>query len=211
MGAVRLLRTLGPLALTAGLLAGCGSGSSGTAADPVSSLEPGDSLPSNAATGLPTTGTTSGLELRPVYARYVPGAPMGLGPAVPKALLPTVQSYPCTSTAGQLQGMAMECDAGKAVYLLKDPLVTGGVASATAKQIGHKNVWYVSIQLDQQASDTLAKATGSMSGNELALSYQGSVLAADPLYKPITDGRLSITGDYNQKQATAIASEISAS
>jgi preprotein translocase subunit SecD len=210
MGAVRLVRTLALLALMAGLVAGCGSGSSSTpAADPVQSLEPGDSAPTDAATGLPTTGTTAGLELRPVYARYASGVPLELGPAAPKDLVKTLSQHACPSPASQLQGMQLECDAGKTVYLLKDPIVTGGVATATAKQIGHKKLWFVEVQLDQQASDQLAAATGQSSGTELAMSFDGTVLTAPVLFKPITDGSFAITGNYNQKQATRLASQLS--
>jgi hypothetical protein len=211
MGAVRLLRTLAPLALLAAVATGCGSGSSSTAAsDPLKSLEPGDNVPTNAATGLPTTGTTSGLVLRPVFGRYTSGAPLGLGPQAPKDLISSLKKYDCASSGGQLQGMTVECgtDKVKSVYLLKDPVLTGGVASATPKQIGHKNLWFVEVQLDQQASDQLASATGAMSGTELAVTLHQKVLTAPVIYKPITDGSFAITGSYNHQQATKLAAQV---
>jgi hypothetical protein len=209
MGAVRLVRTLAPLLLLAGLVAGCGSGSSSTpTSDSLQSLEPGNSAPTRAVTGLPTAGTSSGLELLPVYARYAQGVPLGLGPQAPKDLIKSLKNYDCSKAGSQLQGMTVECDAGKTVFLLKDPILTGGVASATAKEIGHKKLWFVEVQLDQAASDTLASATGSMSGTELAVALNGTVLTAPVIYKPITDGSFAITGNYNQKQATALASKV---
>jgi hypothetical protein len=209
MVAVRLFRALAPLALLAVVATGCGSGSSSTAAsDPLKSLEPGDNVPTNAATGLPTTGTASGLDLRPVYARYAPGVPLGLGPQAPKDLISSLKKYDCASPDGELQGMTVECDTAKTVYLLQDPIVTGGVAAATAKEIGHKNLWFVEVQLDQQASDQLASATGSMSGTELAVTLGRTVLTAPVIYKPITDGSFAITGNYTHSQATRLATRV---
>src|SRR3954469_20725641 len=120
MGAVSAPRLLAVLAVTTFLAAGCGSGSSSD--DGASSS--GDST---------AAAPSSSLELRPVYARYAKGVSLGdsqLGPTVPKDLLAAMKTHDCSSKPAELQGMLMVCGSDQTVYLLKDPLLSGGVASA---------------------------------------------------------------------------------
>src|SRR4051794_39109194 len=135
MGPVRVLRTLAPLVLLASLATACGSGSSsGPGAGG------GTETPSSGG----TTGTTTSagsLELRPVYARYASGVP--LGPQVPKNLLDAMSTQSCPMKPADLQGMVMECDSGKTVFLLQDPIVSGDVTKAAVQQIGHKNLYFL--------------------------------------------------------------------
>jgi hypothetical protein len=86
MGRVSAPRLLAVLASTAVLAAGCGGGSSS-----------GDGASGGDSTAVPTP--SSALQLRPVYAHYTDGAPLGgqLGPAVPKDLLAAMKSHDCTS------------------------------------------------------------------------------------------------------------------
>jgi hypothetical protein len=198
MGAVRALRILAPLALLACLVTACGSGSS-AAGD-------GTTPPSDG-----TTGGTSGasLEVRPVYARYASGVP--LGPQVPQALLSAMSSQSCPMNPSELQGMLMECDAGKTVYLLKDPLVTGDVAQAQAKQVGHHNLYFLKLTLDPTAAATLNAAAKRYVGTELALCFHGSVLTSQIIDSQFTAARLVITGQYNKVQATKLAGELTTS
>src|SRR6185503_11275482 len=107
MGAVRLLRTLAPLALVAILATACGSGSSSS---PSSSGTPSDDGPAT---------TSSSFEVRPVFARYSPG--VQFGPQVPKDLVDQMSNQSCPMDPATVQGMLMECDAEKTVYLMKDP------------------------------------------------------------------------------------------
>jgi preprotein translocase subunit SecD len=186
---VRLLRTLVPLALVAGLVAGCGGGSSSSAAP--------------AASG-------KALQLRPVYAKYDSNAPTGeqLGPQAPKALLDTLKSFDCSSGPQELQGLMLACDTTGAVYVLKDPLTTGGVASAVAKPIHGEKLWWVKLALDTQATSTLAQAVRTMTGTELALVVDGHVVSAPILQPSMSDGTLGVTGDYDEQQAKALAAQL---
>src|SRR6478672_9664996 len=164
MGAVRLLRTLAPLALVAILATACGSGSS---SGPSSSGTPSDG---GSAT------TSSSFEVRPVFARYSPG--VQFGPQVPKDLLDQMSHQPCPMEPTSVQGMLMECDADKTVFLMKDPITTGGVDSAVAKQIGHGKLWYIQVALDPATASTLAAGTKALTGTDVAYSFQGKVLTS---------------------------------
>ena len=195
MGAVRLLRTLAPLALIAGLATACGGGSS------------------SSASGTPTDGSqvaTSGrLEVRPVFARYAPG--VQFGPQIPKDLVDQMSHQPCPMKPVILQGMVLECDAAKTVYLMKDPLTTGGVDTAVAKQIGHGKLWYIQVTLDPSTESTLAAATKTMTGTEIAYSFQSAVLTSVIVDSSFNSHQLAITGDYDKAQATHLAAQLAKS
>jgi preprotein translocase subunit SecD len=193
MGAVRLLRSLVPLALVAGLVAACGNGSS-----------------SGAGSGGDSTilGASPGFEARTVFARYAPGVPFG--PQLPKALLQQLSSQSCPMKPTVLDSYLMECDTGKTVYLLKNPVVRGDVASATPEQIGHKDIWYVEVKLDSDVAREVTDQTKSMTGQQLAFSYDGSVLTSlviDPSFHP---GHFAITGDFDKAAATRLAQQLTA-
>jgi hypothetical protein len=201
MGAVRVLRTLAPLVLLATLAAGCGSGSGNGAG--------GDTgTPSNGVTTGTTTGTGS-LELRPVYARYASGVP--LGPQVPKDLLDAMSSQTCPMRPANLQGMVMECDPGKTVFLLQDPIVSGDVAKADLQQIGHKNLYLLRLTLDPAAAARLDSVAATLTGTELAFCFGGSVLSSVVVSSQFSAERLSITGNYNKARATKLAAQITGS
>jgi preprotein translocase subunit SecD len=199
MGAVRVLRFLGTLALVAGLATACGNGSSS---------DPG----SDAGTSTGVANSTT-VQLRPVSARYIQDPAKGqeqLGPTVPKDLVDTMKGYDCSSQPTELQGMLLECDSTRTVFLLQSPLLSGGVASAVPLRIGHGKEWYVKLTFDQAAAATLAKAADTMTGEELAVVLKGKVLTALIVDSSMKDGHIGITGDLNQKQATTIAHELSA-
>jgi preprotein translocase subunit SecD len=196
MVAVRALRILAPLALLAGLASACGSGSS--------------SDPGGGGTTATSGGTSSAsLEVRPVYARYASGVP--LGPQVPQDLLNAMSSQSCPMNPSELQGMLMECDAGQTVYLLKAPLVTGDVAKADVKQIGHHNLYFIKLTLDPSAAATFNTAAQQFVGTEIALCFHGSVLTSLIIDPHFTAARLVITGQYNKAQATKLAGELTSS
>src|SRR3954463_9395676 len=113
MGAVRHLRTLAPLVLVAGLLAACGNNSSS----------------SSSVDGPTCGGSPGGCETRPVSARSAPGVPFG--PQLPQDLVDEMKKQSCPMKPREVQAMLMECDAGKTVYLLKNPFDSGDVAPAT--------------------------------------------------------------------------------
>jgi preprotein translocase subunit SecD len=192
MGAVRVLRTLAPLALVAGLLAACGDGSS-------SDSSVGDST---------ILGASAGFEVRTVYARYTPGVPFG--PQLPKSLVDEMSSQSCPMKPQIVQDMLMECDTGKTVYLLKNPLVQGDVATATPTQIGHKDIWYVEVKLDASVSQKLSSELSSMTGRQLAFTYDGAVLTSIAVDDSFHPEHFAITGDYTRASATKLAQDLTA-
>ena len=199
MGRVSAPRLFAVLALTAVVAAGCGSGSSSN---------------DGASGGGTTSSAPSGaLELRPVYAHYANGAPLGtqLGPPVPKDLQDAMKSHDCSSKPAELQGMLLVCDSNQTVYLLEDPIVSGGVASATPEQVGHKNLWFLKVALDEQATGTLSQATQSLAGSELAVVLGDQVLSSQIVDPSLADGHLAITGNLDQAQATRLAHQLSGS
>jgi preprotein translocase subunit SecD len=190
MGAVRHLRTLAPLALVAGLLAACGNNSSSSSSVDDSTL----------------VGSSGGFEIRPVYARYAPGVP--LGPQIPQAVLTEMQQQSCPMKPRVVQGMLMECDAGKTVYLLKNPVVSDDVASATAKQIGHKNLWFVQLGLDDTGAAAMESLIKTQVGTELAYSIGGKVVTSVIVDSSLHPDRLGVIGDFDKTQATQLASQL---
>lgn len=202
MGRVSAPRLLAVLAVTAVLAAGCGSGSSSN--DGASAGADGTTAPA----------PSGSLELRPVYAHYTQGAPLGgtqLGPTVPKDVLDAMKGYDCSSEPVELQGMLMVCDSDQTVYLLKDPIVSGGVGTATPEPVGRHKLWFLKVAMDAQATDTLSQATQSMAGSELAFVLDNKVLAAPIVDSSMADGHLGITGDFDQAQATRLAQRLTAS
>ena len=196
MGPVRVLRALAPLALVACIVTACGNGQSSGSQ---SGSRSGDST---------ILGASSGFEVRTVYARYAPGVPFG--PQLPQALVTEMSSQACPMHPRIVQDLLMECDTGKTVYLLKNPLVRGDVASATPLQIGHQNLWYVEVRLDSDVAQEVTQETRSMTGEQLAFTYDGSVLTSlvvDPSFHP---GHFAITGNYDKAAATRLAQELSA-
>jgi hypothetical protein len=192
MGAVRLLRTLAPLSLIAILAAACGSGSSSS-----SSGTPSDA-------GSPTASTA--FEVRPVFARYSPG--IQFGPSVPKDLIAQMSHQPCPMDPTSVQGMVMECDAEKTVFLMKGPITSGGVDTAVAKEIGHGKLWFVQVTLDPSTASTLAAGTKSLEGTDIAYSFRGAVLTSVIVNSSFDSDKLAIIGDYDKAQATKLADQI---
>ena len=192
MGLVRLLRTLAPLALIATFAAACGGSDSSSSAGGT----PTD--PASAATSAP-------LQVRPVTARYAPG--LQFGPQLPKDLATQLRQQSCPMDPTTIEDQLLECG-GKTVYLMKDPITSGGVASAVAKQIGHGKLWFVRVTLDPSTASTLDEATQSLSGTEVAYSFQGAVLTSVVVDSSFDTGRLAIIGDYDKAQATRLADEL---
>jgi preprotein translocase subunit SecD len=199
MGAVRVVRTLAPLVLLAGVLAGCGDdSSSGSSGDSDASLGP---------------AVSSTVQFRVVAARYAQDTSQGqeqLGPPPPKDLVDTMKSYDCSSDPKVVQGLLMECDSTSSVYLLNVPLVTGGVASAKPLKIGSSGQWYVKVTFDDAATSTLSKAVDSATGSDLAVVLEGKVVTAVILDSSMKDGHIGITGDYDQASATKLAQQLTA-
>jgi preprotein translocase subunit SecD len=195
MGAVRVVRILAPLVLLAGVLAGCGNGSSSSGS--------GDTGPAVSST----------VQFRLVVARYTQDPAPGqeqLGPPPQKDMVDTMKNYDCSSKPAVVSGVLMECDGSGSVYLLNTPLVTGGVASATPLPIGGGQEWYVKVTFDDAAASTLSKTVDSAPGNDLAVVLNGKVVTALILNASMKDGHIGITGDYDKASATTLAHELTA-
>ena len=196
MGAVRVLRILAPLALVAGVATACGNGSSSdTGSDSVG----------------PAISKT--VQLRLVSARYAQDTSQGqeqFGPPPPKDLVDTMKGYDCSSAPSVVQGQLMECDASRTVYLLGSPLVTGGVASAKALEIGSGKEWYVRVTFDNGAASTLSKTADSAPGSDLAVVLDGKVVTAVIVDSSMKDGHIGITGNYDKTSATKLAQQLTA-
>src|SRR3954451_20939581 len=191
MGAVRHLRTLAPLALVAGLLAACSNSSSSSS----SSVD--DST---------VVGSSGGFEIRPVFARYAPGVPFG--PQLPQALVDEMKQQSCPMKPREVQSMLMECDAGKTVYLLKNPVVSGDVASASAQQVGHGNIWFVEVGLDQTGTEAMKTLITDQVGTELAFSYGGTVVTSVVVDQSLHPDHIGLIGDFDKAAATPLASQL---
>jgi hypothetical protein len=190
MGAVRHLRTLAPLALVAGLLAACGN----------------DSSSSSSVDDSTVVASSGGFEIRPVFARYAPGVPFG--PQLPEALVNEMKQQSCPMKPREVQGMLMECDAGKTVYLLKNPVVSDDVASATAKQVGNQDIWYVQVGLDEAGTSAIDTLVKDQVGTELAFSYGGKVVTSVVVDQSLHPSRIGLIGDFDKAQATQLASQL---
>ena len=196
MGAVRLLRTLAPLALIATLATACGSGSSSSTSG----------TPSDGGSATPSAA----LAVRPVFARYSPG--IQFGPQVPKDLVAQMSNQSCPMDPTTVDGMLMECDADKkTVFLMKDPITSGGVDTAVAKQIGHGKLWFIQVTLDPSTASTLAAGTKSLAGTDIAYSFQGNVLTSVIVDPSFDSDKLAVIGDYDKAQATRLADQIAGS
>ena len=191
MGPVRFLRTLAPLALVALALTACNGSSS---------------HPSAGASDSTIMGPSSGFEIRDVFARYAPGVPFG--PQLPKALVNEMSNQPCPMKPRVVQGLLMECDGGKSVYLLKNPIVRGNVASATPLEIGKGKIWYIEVKLNPSVATTVAAQTKSMTGEQLAFIYHGVVLTSVAITSAFHPSHFAITGNYDQASATQLAHEL---
>jgi hypothetical protein len=195
MGAVlRRLRTLAPVSLVVACVlsavTACGSSSSDSSGAGDSTIQ----------------GAASGFEVRTVYARYAPGVPFG--PELPQALVTEMSSQSCPMKPRVVGGYLMECDAGKTVYLLRNPVVQGDVATATPEQIGHKDIWYVEVRLDPSVASDLDSKLSSMTGQQLAFSYHGVVLQSVAIDGSFHGTHFAITGDYDKASATKLAGEL---
>ena len=141
--------------------------------------------------------------MRPVFARYSPG--VQFGPQVPKDLVDQMSHQSCPMDPATVQGMLMECDAASTVFLMKDPITTGGVDSAVAKQIGHGKLWFVEVTLDPATAGTLAAGAKPLAGTDIAYSFKGTVLTSVVVDSSFHSGKLAIIGTYDKHQATKLA------
>ena len=193
---MRLARILLPLAVVASATAGCSSSSS-------------DAGPAPTPTA-PPSGTHAGLLITPVVARFGQGVP--LGPQISADQKQVLSKHDCSGKPETLpDGSLVECAADKTVFLLKSGALDAGVASATPAKVGTGKLWYVKVQLDDASSRQLGEMTQDLSGSEVAVSFHGVVIAAPIVESDMTDGKISVLGDYDKAAATELASQLTAS
>jgi SecDF, P1 head subdomain len=192
MSPVRHVRNLAPLAavaiLVAAVLSACGSGSSSSSS--------------------PSVAASDQLEVRPVYARYAPG--VALGPEIPKDLVDEMSGTQCPTDPRVVGGKLLMCDPGKTVFLMDAPIISGGVQKATATHIGNQKLWYVRVDLTEDAQKKLTEASKSLDGHEIAYVFGGEVITSiivDSSYDPT---HVVLLGDYDEAQAKKLAEQINA-
>ena len=191
MGAVRLVKILAPLALVAGLVTACGGSDSSSGTSDSTIL-----------------GASAGFEARPVYARYAPGVPFG--PQIPQGVVTELKDQQCPMKPKITDQLLMECDSSKTVYLLRNPIVQGSIASATPEQVGHGKIWYVEVRLAPDVASKVSAQVPSMTGQQLAFTYGGAVLASIAVDSSFHPQHFAITGDYDKASATKLAQELTA-
>lgn len=100
---------------------------------------------------------------------------------------------------------------GAAKYLLEPAIIEGTnltTASAGIPQAG--TAWQVNLEFDSAGSKKFADATTALSQksspqNEFAIVLDGVVFSAPYVQEPILGGSAQITGNFTQKDATALA------
>ena len=157
-----------------------------------------------------SSGTSAGpgdqLQVRPVSARHDKG--LSLGPQVPKDVAAVLSKQTCPTDPKVFDDMVLECDARGSVFLLKDPIITGGVQSARATHIGNQKLWYVKVDLTPDAAAKMKAATASATGQEVAYSLGGKVLTTIPVDSQFDPSHLVVLGDYDEAQAKALATQL---
>jgi preprotein translocase subunit SecD len=79
-----------------------------------------------------------------------------------------------------------------------------------ALQIGHKDIWYVEVELDPTVSQKLSSQLASMTGQQLAFTYNGVVLTSIAVDSSFHPDHFAITGAYTKATASQLASELTA-
>src|SRR5262249_50076265 len=108
----------------------------------------------------------------------------------------------------EVQGMLMVCDSVGTVFLLKDPFLTGGVATAEAKPIRGEKEWFVDVAFDSDAKATLSKEGDTSAGTEVALVVNDHVISAPPTHASRTAGTRAATGSPNERRPKAPAARL---
>ncbi|MBM7516666.1 SecDF P1 head subdomain-containing protein [Nocardioides nitrophenolicus] len=101
---------------------------------------------------------------------------------------------------------AVAC-APEAGYRLAPAEIVGGVEDAEVQQGQGRPAWSIMIELDDDAAATFADLTRELNGTgqQLAVVLGGRVLTAPVIQAVITDGRVSIAGDFTRDEAESLA------
>ena len=101
----------------------------------------------------------------------------------------------------------MLCDGDGTVFLVKDPIVTGGVATAVAKPIHGEKLWFVEVALDPQATQTaVRRRRHECRCRSSPWWLDDHVISAPIIDSSMKDGTLGVIGNSDEQQAKALAS-----
>jgi preprotein translocase subunit SecD len=103
------------------------------------------------------------------------------------------------------------CDEAGTRYLLSEPVVEGTeLADASAGQEQRSIQWAVNLELEGGAKDAFGQVSQQLVGSQgqFAIVLDGSVISAPSMQAVITDGRASITGNFNEQSANSLATSL---
>ncbi|MFV0433556.1 MAG: protein translocase subunit SecD [Leucobacter sp.] len=111
------------------------------------------------------------------------------------------------------------CDDGMMKYILgpvelNGDVITDAVAQAETTQTGATTGgWVIQITMNKKGAETFGKISTRLYGapepqNQFAFVLDGSVLSAPTMQGQILDGRPSISGDFTQESAQALADQL---
>ncbi len=183
-----------------------------------------------------STETRSGLQVR-VVSTVFPGdpttqepqdgeqlelpavleAPAGtdpLEPGTPPELMEAFDAANCPDelppTVAPPAVFLLTCDTSGLKYLLGPAVIVGGVERAEGEPAVGGTGWRVSIDFDDEATQSLADVTSSLAGTsqQLALVMDGRVLSAPSVMAAITVGKVQISGNFTEAEATSLAGQL---
>ncbi|MFD0634543.1 hypothetical protein ACFQ9X_26365 [Catenulispora yoronensis] len=96
-------------------------------------------------------------------------------------------------------------------YLL-GPSALSGAHISSAKSTAVDGRWQVDVTFDAIGAKDFAALTASMAANsgQLAITVGATVESAPLVQSPITDGRIQISGQFDQGEAAALAAAFTA-
>jgi preprotein translocase subunit SecD len=93
-----------------------------------------------------------------------------------------------------------------AVVVANEDIAT---ADAITVPVNFQSTWAIDIVLTTSGKARFAEATTAMVGKQLAIVVDGVVESAPTVQVPITEGAVTITGDFTEEEADRLASAIS--
>lgn len=105
----------------------------------------------------------------------------------------------------------VSCDARGGKYLLTVPVVDGDrLDDVEARQHPTTGAWQVELDLDGDGTRTFGEVSQALvAGNrQFAVVVDGQVVSAPSMQAVITDGRASITGDFDEQSAGHLATSL---
>ncbi|MEV7797898.1 protein translocase subunit SecD [Microbacterium foliorum] len=134
------------------------------------------------------------------------------------------QAYDCANPENDPSNAPQDepliaCDpTGQAKYLLGPTELTGdAITDATAGRDPQSGAWNVQLTMNADGAEAFGEVSTRLNQNRLAelsprdqfaFVLDGSVISAPRMNGQILDGRPSISGDFNQESATALADQL---